>query len=219
MYKILILEDDELFKESLEDFLEDEGFEVVTATDGEQVLEICYEKRFDLYLFDINVPKIDGIETLKELRGKLDDTPTIYLTSYKDKEKLTEGFLCGCDDYLKKPIDLDELLLRIMSLLKRSGKVMENIQLNDEISFDPKNRRVLKDGEDIYTAGKVIDLLELFLEKKDAIITKEMIIEKLWEFNEDYSEGSIRVYINNLKKLLGKDTIKNIKGIGYKIEL
>lgn len=219
MYKILILEDDELFKESLEDFLEDEGFEVVTATNGEEVLEICYEESFDLYLFDINVPKIDGIQTLKELRENLDDTPTIYLTSYKDKEKLTEGFLCGCDDYLKKPIDLDELLLRILSLLKRSGKVMDIVSLGEDISFDSKNRRVLKNGEDIYIAGKVIDLLELFLEKKDKIITKEMIIDKLWHYDEDYSEGSIRVYINNLKKLLGKDKIKNIKGVGYKIEL
>ncbi|WP_044418635.1 response regulator transcription factor [Halarcobacter anaerophilus] len=219
MYRILILEDDELFKETLEDFLEEEDFEVVTASNGEEVLELCYEQNFDLYLFDINVPRINGIETLKELRKTSDDTPTIYLTSYKDKDKLTQGFLSGCDDYLKKPIDLDELLLRIWSLLKRSGKPLEMIYLNDEISFDPKNRRVLQKGEDIFIAGKVIDLLELFLEKKDVIITKEMIINKLWGFDQEYSEGSIRVYINNLKKLLGKDRIKNIKGIGYKIEL
>lgn len=219
MYRILILEDDELFKETLEDFLEEEDFEVVTASNGEEVLEVCYEQNFDLYLFDINVPKINGIETLKELRKTSDDTPTIYLTSYKDKDKLTQGFLSGCDDYLKKPIDLDELLLRVWSLLKRSGKPLEMIYLNDEISFDPKNRRVLQKGEDIFIAGKVIDLLELFLEKKDVIITKEMIINKLWGFDQEYSEGSIRVYINNLKKLLGKDRIKNIKGIGYKIEL
>jgi DNA-binding response OmpR family regulator len=219
LYRILILEDDELFKETLEDFLEEEEFEVVTASNGEEVLELCYEQNFDLYLFDINVPKINGIETLKELRKTSDDTPTIYLTSYKDKDKLTQGFLSGCDDYLKKPIDLDELLLRIWSLLKRSGKPLEMIYLNDEISFDPKNRRVLQKGEDIFIAGKVIDLLELFLEKKDVIITKEMIINKLWGFDQEYSEGSIRVYINNLKKLLGKDRIKNIKGIGYKIEL
>jgi len=219
LYRILILEDDELFKETLEDFLEEEDFEVVTASNGEEVLELCYEQNFDLYLFDINVPRINGIETLKELRKTSDDTPTIYLTSYKDKDKLTQGFLSGCDDYLKKPIDLDELLLRIWSLLKRSGKPLEMIYLNDEISFDPKNRRVLQKGEDIFIAGKVIDLLELFLEKKDVIITKEMIINKLWGFDQEYSEGSIRVYINNLKKLLGKDRIKNIKGIGYKIEL
>ncbi len=219
MYKILVLEDDKLFKESLEDFLEDEGFLVQTANDGEQVIELCYENSYDLYLFDINVPKINGIELLKELRKTDDDTPTIYLTSYKDKEKLTEGFLSGCDDYLKKPVDLDELLLRVQSLLKRSGKSLDEIKIDKELSFEPKNRRVLKNGYDINVTGKVIDLLELFLERKDKIITKEMIINKLWNFNEEYSEGSIRVYINNLKKLMGKEKIKNIKGVGYKIEL
>lgn len=219
MHKILVLEDDELFLESLEDFLEDEGFEVETATNGEEILSISYEKKFDLYLFDINVPKINGIELLKQLRENGDETPTIYLTSYKDKDKLTQGFLTGCDDYLKKPIDLEELLLRINSLLKRSGKIFQNINLTEQLQFDPINRRVLNNKEDINLAGKIIDLLELFLEKKDRVITKDMIIDRLWGYGEDYSEGSIRVYINNIKKLIGKDCIKNIKGVGYKIEL
>ena len=219
MYKILVLEDDELFLETLEDFLSDEGFIVHRATNGEEVLELCYENSYDLYLFDINVPKLNGIDLLKELRKNNDDTSTIYLTSYKDKEMLTKGFMTGCDDYLKKPVDLDELLLRIQSLLKRSGKSFSEIKLTEELTFEPKSRRVLKNGEDLYIANKVIDLLELFLERKDAIITKDMIIDKLWGFEEDYSEGSIRVYINNLKKLVGKEKIKNIKGVGYKIEL
>ncbi|WP_072680646.1 response regulator transcription factor [Arcobacter sp. LA11] len=219
MYKILVLEDDELFLETLEDFLSDEGFIVQTAKNGERVIELCYENSYDLYLFDINVPLINGIDLLKELRKKNDDTATIYLTSYKDKDMLTKGFLTGCDDYLKKPVDLDELLLRIQSLLKRSGKSFTEIKVNDELSFNPETRRVLKNGEDLYIANKIIDLLELFIEKKDTIITKEMIIDKLWNFSEEYSEGSIRVYINNLKKLIGKEKIKNIKGVGYKIEL
>lgn len=219
MYKILVLEDDELFLETLEDFLSDEGFIVETATNGQSVMELCYENSYDLYLFDINVPKLNGIDLLKELRKNNDDTSTIYLTSYKDKEMLTKGFMTGCDDYLKKPVDLDELLLRIQSLLKRSGKSFSEIKLTEELTFEPKSRRVLKNGEDLYIANKVIDLLELFLERKDAIITKDMIIDKLWGFEEDYSEGSIRVYINNLKKLVGKEKIKNIKGVGYKIEL
>lgn len=219
MYKILVLEDDELFLETLEDFLSDEGFIVETANNGESVIELCYENNYDLYLFDINVPKINGIDLLKELRKNSDNTATIYLTSYKDKEMLTRGFETGCDDYLKKPVDLDELLLRIQSLLKRSGKSFSEIKLNDELSFEPKSRRVLKNGQDLYIANKIIDLLELFLERKESIITKDMIIDKLWSFEEDYSEGSIRVYINNLKKLLGKEKIKNIKGVGYKIEL
>ncbi len=219
MYKILILEDDKLFAESLEDFLSDEGFLVQLANNGECVLELCYENSYDIYLFDINVPIINGIELLQQLRKNKDNTPTIYLTSYKDKDKLAEGFLSGCDDYLKKPVDLNELLLRILSLLKRSGKSLNEIKINDELTFEPISRRVLKNGKDIFIANKLINLLELFLEKNNTIITKEMIIDKLWNFDEEYSEGSIRVYINNLKKLIGKENIKNIKGIGYKLEL
>ena len=219
MIKILILEDDELFLETLEDFLSDEGFVVKCAKDGEEVLDYCFEEKYDLYLLDINVPKISGIDLLKRLREANDTTPTIYLTSHKDKDMLTKGFLSGCDDYLKKPVDLDELLLRINSLLKRSGKFKEQIELIDDLVFDVKNRRLLKGQDDLNLTSKVIDLLELFLEQKDAIVTKEMIINRLWSYNEDYSEGSIRVYINNLKKIFGKDSIKNLKGIGYKFEL
>lgn len=219
MIKILILEDDELFLETLEDFLSDEGFTVKCAKDGEEVLDYCFEEKYDLYLLDINVPKISGIDLLKRLREANDTTPTIYLTSHKDKDMLTKGFLSGCDDYLKKPVDLDELLLRINSLLKRSGKFKEQIELIDDLVFDVKNRRLLKGQDDLNLTSKVIDLLELFLEQKDAIVTKEMIINRLWSYNEDYSEGSIRVYINNLKKIFGKDSIKNLKGIGYKFEL
>ncbi|MGB6329369.1 MAG: response regulator transcription factor [Halarcobacter sp.] len=219
MYKLLILEDDELFLETLEDFLSDEGFIIQTAVNGEEVITLCYENSYDLYLFDINVPKINGIDLLQELRKNNDTTPAIYLTSYKDKEMLSQGFLSGCDDYLKKPVDLDELLLRIQSVLKRSGKSFDKILLTKELSFEPNSRRVLKDGIDLPMPSKVIDLLELFLERKDTIITKEVIIKKLWNYDEDYSEGSIRVYINNLKHLIGKEKIKNIKGIGYKLEL
>ncbi len=219
MYIILVLEDDELFLETLEDFLIDEGFIVQTANNGEKVIELCYENSYDLYLFDINVPLLNGIDLLKELRKNNDNTSTIYLTSYKDKDMLKKGFVTGCDDYLKKPVDLDELLLRIQSLLKRSGKFFSEVKINNELSFNPETRRVLKAGKDLYIANKIIDLLELFIEKKDIIITKEMIIDKLWNFSEEYSEGSIRVYINNLKKLIGKEKIKNIKGVGYKIEL
>jgi len=218
LIKILILEDDELFLETLEDFLSDEGFEIKCATDGEQVLDYCFDDKYDLYLFDINVPKINGIDLLKRLRDANDTTPSIYLTSHKDKDVLKKGFLSGCDDYLKKPVDLDELLLRINSLLKRSGKFKEQIILKDNLVFDVKNRRLLDNDTDLNLTSKVIDLLELFLEKKDSIITKDMIINRLWNYDEDYSEGSIRVYINNLKKIFGKDSIRNLKGIGYKFE-
>ncbi len=218
MYKILLLEDDELFSTTIEDVLTDEGFSVDIAYDGEECLELNYKNIYDLYIFDINVPKINGLELLEQLRQAGDETPSIFLTSYKDKDTLHEGFLKGCDDYLKKPVDIDELILRIKALLKRNKKSFDTIKLTNNIIFDPNTKRAYENEEDLNLPIKVLELLELFIENKNSIVTKDMIIAKLWSTQESYSEGSIRVYINSLKKLLGKESIVNIKGVGYKIE-
>jgi DNA-binding response OmpR family regulator len=218
LYKILVLEDDELFASTVEDFLSDEGFEVDIASDGQECLDLNFKKNYDLYIFDINVPKINGLELLDQLRTSGDNTPSIFLTSYKDKDTLQQAFLNGCDDYLKKPADLDELLLRVKALLKRNKKHFENIRLSDNIVFNPLNKRVYENDIDMNLSIKVLDLMELFVENRGEIVTKEMIISKLWATNEEYSEGSIRVYINQIKKLFDKETIINIKGVGYKIE-
>ena len=218
MFNILLLEDDKLFASTVEDFLTDEGFEVDIAIDGEECLELNFKKNYDLYIFDINVPKINGLELLEQLRTSGDNTPSIFLTSYKNKDTLQTAFLNGCDDYLKKPADLDELLLRIKALLKRNKKQFDIIKLSEILSFNPSNKRVYENDIDLNLPIKVLELLELFVENRGEIVTKEMIISKLWATNEDYSEGSIRVYINQIKKLFDKDTILNIKGVGYKIE-
>ena len=218
MFNILLLEDDELFASTVEDFLTEEGFEVDIASDGEECLELNFKKNYDLYIFDINVPKINGLELLEQLRTSGDNTPSIFLTSYKDKDTLHNAFLSGCDDYLKKPADLDELLLRIKALLKRNKKQFDIIKLSKSITFNPSNKRVYENEIDLNLPIKVLELMELFVENRGEIVTKEMIITKLWATSEDYSEGSIRVYINQIKKLFDKDAIINIKGIGYKIE-
>ncbi|MGA1931427.1 response regulator transcription factor [Arcobacter sp. YIC-464] len=218
MYKILLLEDDKLFASTLEDFLEDEGFEIDIAYDGEECLDLNYENKYDLYIFDINVPKINGLDLLQQLRQAGDETPSIFLTSYKDKETLHEGFLKGCDDYLKKPVDLDELILRIKALFKRNKKSFDAIKLTETLEFDSISKRVYENGVDLNLPIKVLELLELFIEHRGEIVTKQMIISKLWSVEEEYSEGSIRVYINSVKKLLGKESLSNIKGVGYKIE-
>lgn len=219
MYKLLILEDDELFASTLEDFLSDEGFIVDIARDGEEAIELNYNRNYDLYIFDINVPKINGLELLESLRRNEDNTPTIFLTSYKDKDTLQDAFTKGCDDYIKKPVDLDELFLRIVAILRRNKKQFETIKLSENIIFNPVNKRVYENEIDLNLPSKVLDLIELFIENKNEIVTKEMIINRLWATSEGYSEGSIRVYINQVKKLLSNtNSIINIKGIGYKIE-
>lgn len=219
MYKILVLEDDLLFASTLEDFLISEGFNVDIAKDGEEALSLNYDFNYDLYIFDINVPKIDGLELLKSLRENNDNTPTIFLTSYKDKDTLKDAYSKGCDDYIKKPVDLDELSLRIKAIFKRNKKEFNLITLRENIVFNPISKRVFESEIDMNLPIKVLELLELFLENRNEIVSKDMIIRKLWSTSQSYSEGSIRVYINQVKKLFdNKDAIINIKGIGYKLE-
>jgi DNA-binding response OmpR family regulator len=217
MIKILLLEDDKLFAESLIDFFESEDFEIDLAINGEEFLEKNYNLNYDLYLLDINVPKINGIDVLKLIKDNNDTTPTIFLTSYKDKDILKECFSIGADDFLTKPIDVEELLLRIFAILKRSGKVMNLININN-ISFNPETKEIKKDGIVIKLPIKVVELFELFCENRGKIVTKEQIISRLWNYSQEYSEGSIRVYITKIKTLLEDNSIINIKGIGYKIE-
>jgi DNA-binding response OmpR family regulator len=217
MPKILLLEDDELFAETLLDSLEELGYEVTHIANGERFLELAYENNFDIYLLDINVPLLNGIESLTEIRKLNDVTPAIFLTSYKDKETLKNGFLSGCDDYLTKPFDVEELDLRIRSLLKRSGKVVDVIQF-DTLVYNPMTQIITKDGVDVVCGQKVNELFKLFFENRGKIVTKEMIIARLWNYDEEYSEGSLRVYITKLQKLFDTKKIYNIKNVGYKVE-
>lgn len=216
--KILVLEDDPLFSESLEDFLDEMEFCVELCRDGESALDKSYERRYDLLLLDVNVPEVNGFEVLQTIRANNDDTPAIFLTSFKDKDSILKGFDKGADDYLKKPVDLDELYMRIMALLKRSKKLTDTIQIGT-CTYNPKQKTILKDNEELILSKKLSDLLDLLLSNPNRLVTKEMIIDTLWEWDKAPSEGSLRVYINELKKILGKEMIQNQKGLGYKLEL
>ena len=212
--KILLLEDDSLLAESLLDLLEDD-FDVLHAINGEVALDMIYNEKFDLYLFDINVPLIDGISLLKELRQADDLTPAIFLTSYKDK--LKEGFLSGGDDYITKPFDTDELLLRLHAVLKRV-KPSDVFKVGDFI-INPKNMLITYKNEELRLSKKEFELLSLFLTNVNKPLSKETIIEELWQLNEGGSDGALRVYINRLKHLIPDLKIENLRGIGYKLVL
>lgn len=211
--KILLLEDDFLFCESLEDFLEEEGFEVISAHNPQQALELTYAQKFDLYLLDINLPLMSGIEFLDSLRQSGDQTPAIFLTSYQDKEVMKEGFVKGCDDFLRKPVDLEELHLRVLSLMRRVKG--EKKQCIEGVCIDLEQKRLYKDDVELEVSPREFDLIALFMHNHTKVVSKEMIFEVLWNVNEEGSDGAVRVYINRLKKILGADKLKNVRGVGY----
>ena len=213
--KILLLEDDKLFNDTLQDFLEEEGFCVDVALDPYSALDYSYENNYDLYLFDVNLPYENGFTLLERLRTSGDVTPTIFLTSRADKMSLTQGFTTGADDYLKKPVDLDELLLRIYAVLRRQTR-LHSVSICEFTLSTLEKKLYDKEGMSIPLSPKALTLLTLLVEARGEVLSLERIVSRLWSSAEEVSHGAIRVYITQLKKYFPTQ-IKNIRGLGYKM--
>ena len=216
--RIFLLEDDLNLAETVTEFLEEEGFEVVCAYDGEEAEDLLYRQRFDLLLLDVNVPGIDGFSLLKELRERDVDTPAIFITSLNSLENLEEGYESGADDYLRKPFALKELLLRMTSLLKRnfSHKSAPRQPVAEGVEFDSVGNTLYKEGQPVALQPKELALLKLLLARAGQTVSHETIYETLWGYDETPSESALRTYIKNLRKAIGKERIVSIKRYGYK---
>ena len=216
MARILVVEDDRLFNETLEDFLEEEGHHVVCALDPYSAIDISYEQIFDLYLFDVNLPYENGFELLDKLRQSGDETPCIFITSREDKASLKEGFEKGGDDYVHKPVDLDELLLRIQAVLRRQVRT-QMVQI-DTYHFDILTKSLFQNDEAIELSIKAGELLLVLLEWKGRVVPLGQIKERLWSSAEEASDGALRVYVAQLKKYFPM-YIHNVRGVGYQMSI
>jgi len=214
--KILLLEDDKLFNETLQDFLEEEGFVIHAVLDPYSALDFSYENNYDLYLFDVNLPYENGFELLEKLRYSGDMTPVIFITSRDDKNSLKEGFTKGADDYIVKPFDLDELLLRINAVLRRQTR--SSLVKIGNFTFDVMSKTLYKDDEALELPQKVVELLQVLLEAQGGVVLSECIKERLWSSSQEASDGSLRVYVAHLKRYFPK-YIENVRGVGYKMSL
>ena len=209
MYKILLLEDDEILSQTLNELLESQGYEVHLAKDGNIALDLSFETKFDLYLLDVNVPFLNGFDFLKELRDSGDETTAFFLTALRDIDSLSKGFQVGADDYIKKPFEFDELLVRINAKLKVNSNLIKykNLEYNiktDELKSENKNVNIPQ-------IDKVIFLL--FLKNVGNIVDKSLIFDLM----DKPTDVGLRVHITKIKKLLHVD-ITNIRGQGYRLE-
>lgn len=212
---ILLLEDDAVLLETLQDELCAQGYRVDTARHGKELLDRCFEHRYDLYLFDINVPYIDGLTLLKELRTSGDLTPAIFLTSRKHEAERIEGFEAGCDDYLSKPFSLQELKLRVAAILRRTGE--RHITALDDITIDPDTRTVTIGGESCMLDPKAMEILHLFIAHPGEILSISQIVDRLYDGKEP-SRTVIRVHISKINALFPDKRIHNVRGLGYRYE-
>ncbi len=215
--KILLLEDDYNLSETVCEYFEEEGFDVVCVYDGDDALSKIYEQNFDLLLLDVNVPKKSGFEVLKEVRAIGKTTPAIFITSLNSMSSLEEGFTSGCDDYIRKPFELKELQLRVQTLIKKEfSKKNEVVEISPNVTFNTISNELKSNNEEIKLNLKELKLLKFFLQNPNELLSHDRIYDFVWDYDEEYSDNSLRTYIKNLRKILGKDKIVSFKKLGYR---
>jgi DNA-binding response OmpR family regulator len=215
--KILLLEDDLTLNETIAEFLRENDFDVTPVYDGEEASDAIYEQTFDLFLLDVNVPLINGFNLLKQKRDEGVTTPAIYITSLNSIDSLEDGYNSGCDDYVRKPFALKELLFRVETILKRDfyHESKSRIAIAPSVEYDASTNTLYSNDERTRLSSKEALLLKLFLRRQNQIVSHEVIYEALWRYDETPSESSLRTYIKNLRKLLGKEKILSVKREGY----
>lgn len=218
MAVLLIVEDDITTNEAICEYMQSAGHTTFSAFDGEQGLKIVKERPIDLVVLDIMLPKITGLEVLKELRGK-SQIPVLMLTALDDESIQASSFDEEADDYITKPFSMLLLGKRVTALLRRSGKTSElhQIQFGD-ITIDFGGYTASGKNGQIDLTPKEIDLLKLLVEHKGLVLTRSQILDELWGYDYPIIERTIDTYIKNLRKKLNLDRIITVKGVGYKYE-
>jgi len=208
LIKILLLEDDPNLAKSLIKYLQRHEYEVDWAKHGEEAIDLSYDNKYDLYLFDVNVPLVNGIDVLTGLRQAEDRTPTIIISAQIDIDSMTKGFTAGADDYVKKPFDPEELLLRI----KAKTMILKERVIVHGYSLDTSSNELYRDNM-LHGMGEVQkNIFVQLLMSYPNPASKEALMELL----ETQNDGALRVNIVKLKKETGLD-IQAVRGVGYKI--
>ncbi len=205
--KFLLLEDDHILSETLELFLTKEGYEVDVALSEEEAIELTFEHQYDLYLFDINLPEGNGLEFLKALRHAEDETPTIFITALTDMNSMAKGFELNAIDYIKKPFEPEELLIRL------KAKFKDEILHYGEIEYDPKSQVLRKDGKIINIGNVPFRVFVKLLMNTGNVVTQDILCECL----ENPSGNALRVALTKIKQKLNIE-ITNVRGQGYLLE-
>ena len=216
--KILLMEDDPVLADIVTEYLS-EFYETDHAFDSSEAQELIDDNRYDLFIFDINVPGQSGLELLKELRSFNDTTPAIIVTAYEDTAHLRAGFDAGAHDYVRKPFDLEELQMRIENSRRLFNIEQSNpIPLTETLTYYPQKKTIEGEEGVQKLRPKDIALLDYFLAHPGRLVSSEELAQNIWEFDELPSDATIRSYIRRLRELLGSDKIVTVRSMGYRYE-
>jgi len=213
--RVLLVEDDELLGSAVQAGLDQAGYTVDWLRDGQQAANALQDDEPDLLVLDLGLPGKDGLTVLRELRARDSTLPVLILTARDMVEDRIAGLDVGADDYLVKPFDLGELSARLRAISRRrGGRASPLIQYGDLV-FDPAARLVTVDGADVNLSAKAIAILEALLERPGMPLSRERLEQILYGWGEGVESNAVEVHIHHLRKKLGKDRIRTIRGLGY----
>ena len=213
--RILLIEDDQLIGDGLKLGLTKSGFLVDWFQDGKTGFEALKSAPYDAVVLDLTLPKLDGLDILRAWRKNHDDVPVLILTARDTLDERVKGLQSGADDYLCKPFALVEVIARLQALIRRRhGQISPMIE-HGEICFDPVKRLVLFQGEEVILTSQELKLLELFLNNQASVLSRALIEEKLYSWDDEVSSNALEVHIHNLRKKLGKQFIRTVHSVGY----
>ena len=218
--RLLLVEDDRMIGESVRTALRQDGFAVDWVRDGRAADDTLQSERFDLVLLDLGLPNLgpqhrDGLDVLRALRARQDATPVIVLTARDALEDRVAGLDAGADDYLVKPFELDELAARMRAVLRRHGGRADTAIECDGVRLDPATRQVTLRGEPVVLSAREIAVLEALMQRPGAILSRAQLEDRLYGWGDEIESNAITVYIHQLRRKLGADFIKNVRGVGY----
>ena len=220
--RILVVDDEDVLREMLGDALRLSGFEVLEAADGSKALTILQSGKVDLIISDVNMPGMDGYEMLSHLRAQGDETPAIMLTARRERADVTKGLKLGADDYVTKPFGLEELILRVNAVLRRTlGAVSASSKLVcGPVEIIDDLHQVTVDGVEVELSPTEYHLLTVLMENKGKVISRSKLLLEVWDINFDTGTNVVDTYISYLRRKVHTDTfqgIKTVRGIGFQM--
>lgn len=216
--RILVVEDEHKIANSIKRGLEQEGYAVDVAYDGEEGYDLASSESYGVMVLDLMLPKIDGITICKKLRAEENQTPILILTAKGEVSDKVEGLNSGADDYLVKPFAFAELVARIKALSRRPKEGLGTSLVAKDVTLDTVSFSVKKGSREVMLSKKEFALLEYLMRHKGKVVTKEQIMQSVWDYEADILPNTIEVFIGYLRGKVGNDIIKTVRGFGYKVE-
>jgi len=213
--RVLVVEDDQMIAKGLHTALRQDGYAVDGVSDGRSASEALRSSKFDLVLLDLGLPGRNGLEVLRDLRRRGDATPVIIVTARDDIENRIEGLDAGADDYIVKPFDLNEVAARMRSVLRRAAGRGDPCIRHRGISLNPVSHAVERDGEPVVLSAHEFALLEALLQRPGAVLSRAQLEDRLYGWKDPIESNAIEVYVHGLRRKLGSDAIRTLRGVGY----